>query len=448
MSKPKKLSIFSLTWPIFLEILLFMLMGNMDVFMLSQYSDDAVAAVGVANQFLQVALVMFGFVSAGTAVIISQYIGAKKIKVAKQVSAVAIVSSLVLGLIVSLVFILAPRALLTIMDLPDALMAEAQFFIMVVGGFIFIQSVLATMGAILRSYGYTRDMLLVTATMNILNVGINAIVIFGLFGVPVLGVPGVAVGTAICKLVGLMIAIAILLKRIGNPFQTIKFKQFPVNYVKQIFRIGLPAAGENLSYSGYQLMLIMFITAMGTVALTTRIYTRNINMFIFLFTIALAQGIQIILGQLMGAKQYDEIYKRCYTYLKAAIMVSTLGAIVCYFLAGPILSIFTDNQEVIATGRLLFLLTIILEPGRAINIIVIFALRATGDVKFPVYVGIIFMWGIGVAFGYLFGVVFGWGLVGIMIAMIMDEWFRGILMLIRWRSRIWQTKGIVSETAS
>src|SRR5690625_5103009 len=85
-----KLTLFSLTWPIFIEILLHMLMGNVDTLMLSQYSDESVAAVGVSNQVLSVVIVMFGIVAQGAAVLISQNIGAKQEKNAAQVSVMAI----------------------------------------------------------------------------------------------------------------------------------------------------------------------------------------------------------------------------------------------------------------------------------------------------------------------------------------------------------------------
>lgn len=89
------------------------------------------------------------------------------------------------------------------MQLEAHLIPFAQTMILIVGGFIFIQSILLTVGSILRSHGYTRDMLYVTIIMNVFNASGNAIVIFGLFGLPILGVPGVAVVTVISKLVGL-----------------------------------------------------------------------------------------------------------------------------------------------------------------------------------------------------------------------------------------------------
>jgi len=191
--------------------------------------------------------------------------------------------------------------------------------------------------------------------------------------------------------------------------------------------------------------MISLIGTLGTAALTTKIYTRSINFFILLFTISIANGGSIIIGQLMGAKEYDEIYKRCLRYLKYGITASALGATLLFFFYRPVLGLFTDSFEVFEIARILFFLGIILEPGRAFNIVIIGGLRATGDVKFPVLMGIIFQWGVGAFLGFVFGIVFGWGLPGIMVAALLDEWIRGIIMLFRWRSRIWQTKSLIQN---
>lgn len=442
---PRKLSLFTVTWPIFFEMLMLMLLGNIDVLMLSQYSDDAVAGVGVANQMMGMTVTMFGFISAGAAIIISQYIGAKKAEDAKQVSVVAIILALVFGLVVSSGFVIFRFPLLGLMISEDYLMPFAATMILTVGGFIFIQAVLLTTGSILRSHGYTRDMLVVTVIMNIFNAAGNAFVIFGLFGLPVFGIQGVAVVTAISKMLGLSLALYMLNKRIPGIFKTVGRRVgFPFHYVKSILRVGVPAAGENLSFQTYQLVMISLIGTIGTTALTTKIYTRSVNFFVLLATVSIAQGGSIIIGQLMGAKEYDLIYKRALNYLKYGIIASLLVATIFFIFNRQIMGIFTSNEDVLSIARILFFLAIILEPGRAFNIILISGLRATGDVKFPIIIGIIFQWSVGALLGFVFGIIFGWGLIGIMIAALLDEWIRGIIMLFRWKSRKWQTMGVVT----
>ncbi len=84
------------------------------------------------------------------------------------------------------------------------------------------------------------------------------------------------------------------------------------------------------------------------------------------------------------------------------------------------------------------MLTALVEPGRAFNAVVISSLRAAGDVNFPVFIGILSMWGVSVPVAYILGIYFGFGLAGIWIAFIVDEWLRGVLMLWRWRQGKWR----------
>lgn len=445
----KNLTLFALTWPIFIEILLHMLMGNADTLMLSQYSDDAVAAVGVSNQILMVIIVMFGFIATGTSVLVAQFLGAKQEKDAGQVAVVSLVANFIFGLLLGVALIFAAPAILSMMGLPDALLAEATLYLQIVGGFSFVQSLMMTAGAILRSHQFTKDVMYVTIGMNIVNVIGNYLFIFGPFGFPVLGVTGVAISTAFSRTLGLMIISFILYKRIKDhlPFTYLR-QRFPKRELKDLLKIGIPSAGEHLSYNGSQLIITVFIVMMGAEALTTKVYTQNIMMFSLLFAIAIGQGTQIIVGHQVGAKKLDDAYNRCVKSLKIGIVISTVMATFFYLFSKPILGIFTDNEEVILLGSLLLLMTIILEPGRAFNLIVINCLRAAGDVKFPVFVGILSMWGVSVPLAYLFGIHFGFGLAGIWIGFIADEWLRGLLMLWRWRQGKWREMSFVREAKS
>lgn len=112
------MTLFALTWPIFIEILLHMLMGNADTLMLSQYSDDSVAAVGVANQILSLILVMFGFIATGTAILVAQHLGAKEHHLAGEVSLISIAVNLVFGLLLSIALVFFSEPILLSMDLP------------------------------------------------------------------------------------------------------------------------------------------------------------------------------------------------------------------------------------------------------------------------------------------------------------------------------------------
>jgi putative MATE family efflux protein len=441
----KKLTLFALTWPIFIEILLHMLMGNADTLMLSQYSDESVAAVGVSNQILSMIIVMFGFVATGTTIVIAQHLGAKQEKEASEVAIVAISLNIVFGLFLSIILFVFGEFFLKAMNLPDELFNDALYYIRIVGGFSFIQALIMTIAAIVRSHGFTRDAMYVTIGMNIINVIGNYLFIFGPMGIPVLGVQGVAISTAVSRGLGLAVMVLLLFKRIDQPLPFKRFFTMPKEHIKNLLKIGIPSAGEHLSYNTSQLLITYFINMLGTQMITTKVYTQNIMMFIFLFAVAIGQGTQILIGYKVGAEKNEEAYQLCLKSLKISFVISLTLASLFSLFSESLFRIFTDNAEIIALGSTLIFLTIILEPGRTFNLVVINALRGAGDVKFPVYMGIASMWGISVPLAYLLGIHFGFGLVGIWIAFIVDEWFRGLIMLWRWRSRVWERMVFVKQ---
>ncbi|MCA0924874.1 MATE family efflux transporter [Bacillus stratosphericus] len=430
-------SLFALTWPIFIEISLYMLMGSSDTLMLSQYSDNSVAAVGVSNQLLNLLIVMFSFITTGTTIVIAQLLGAGRKQEATQVAYVSLGTNFLISFVISLLMFVLAVPILHMMGLSSELMPDATVFLQIVGLLSFIQALIMTYSAILKSYGFTRDTMYVTIGMNLLNVAGNYLVIFGPFGFPVLGVMGVALSTSFARLIGLTAMILIVRHRIGLQFSFKQMFYIQRTHLKKLLKIGIPSAGEQLSYNGSQMIITLFITFMGTQALAAKVYTQNLMMFIMLFGAAISQGTQILIGRLIGAKEFDAAYRRCMKSLYWAIAISLLSSTALSLSSTHLLTFFTSNSEIIQIASLLLILTIILEPGRSFNMVIINSLRAAGDAKFPVYMAMISMWGIGLPIAYLLGIQLEMGLIGVWISFIVDEWVRGIFMYRRWRSRVW-----------
>lgn len=430
-------SLFALTWPIFIEISLYMLMGSADTLMLSQYSDNSVAAVGVSNQLLNLLIVMFSFITTGTTIVIAQLLGAGRKQEATQVAYVSLGTNFLISFVISLLMFVLAVPILHMMGLSSELMPDATVFLQIVGLLSFIQALIMTYSAILKSYGFTRDTMYVTIGMNLLNVAGNYLVIFGPFGLPVLGVMGVALSTSFARLIGLTAMILIVRHRIGLQYSFKQMFYIQRTHLKKLLKIGIPSAGEQLSYNGSQMIITLFITFMGTQALAAKVYTQNLMMFIMLFGAAISQGTQILIGRLIGAKEFDAAYRRCMKSLYWAIAISLLSSTALSLSSTHLLTFFTSNSEIIQIASLLLILTIILEPGRSFNMVIINSLRAAGDAKFPVYMAMISMWGIGLPIAYLLGIQLEMGLIGVWISFIVDEWVRGIFMYRRWRSRVW-----------
>lgn len=430
-------TLFRLASPIFIEIFLMMLMGNADTLMLSQYSDHSVAAVGISNQIVSLLSIMFAFVTTGTMIVISQAIGAKKRQRAVELAVVSIFVNLLFGLIISSFLGIFGKHFLQLMNTPKNLMGDAYPYLIIVGSFLFLQSTRITIGAVIKSYGYTKDSMFVTLGMNILNIIGDATVIFGLFGCPVLGVKGVALTTTLSRLLGLIALVIILFKRMEKPLPFLKLFKLPFSHVRDILKIGIPSAGEQVSFNLSQFTIMYFITLLGTEAITTKVYVQNISMFFFLPSMAIQQGTQILIGRHIGAKEIKDAFHIGAKSWKIALVIALSITVIVALNGHFVLSIFTHNQAIIKLGSELLFINIALEFGRTSNIVVINALRSVGDVQFPFYMGIFSMWLISVTFSYLLGVSLGLGLVGVWIALASDEVFRGIFMVHRWYARKW-----------
>lgn len=431
-----KLTLFALTWPIFIEMMLHMLMGTVDTFMLSQYSQESVAAVGVSVQIMNMVNIMFNLVAAGTTVLVSQSIGAKLLNQAHRIAGTSLVMNLGIGIFMSFFLVIVSEPALRLLGVEDSVLPEAKTYLMINGIFIFIQALLMTSSAILKSHGFTRNTMYITFGMNVVNALGNYLCLFGPFGLPVLGITGVAYVAVISRSIALIAMVVLLYRKAQLPFTRKIFR--PVReHISSLLKIGVPSAGENLSFNIMNLVVTGFIMTLGTTAYITRVYSMNLMHYIMLIALAVGQGTQILVARMAGAGELQLAYKRGLRSLYIGMTSSFAAAVIFAIFAEPLFGIFTDDVEIIALGKKLLMISIILETGRAFNIILINSLRAVGDVRFPVYMAIWSMWGISVPVGYFLGIHLGYGLVGIFIGFTMDEWVRGLCMLWRWRRRRW-----------
>lgn len=432
-----------LVLPIFIETALVMLLGVVDTIMLSQHSDNSVAAVGVVNQIVNLAVLVFQVISFGTTVLCSQYLGAGLKERMVQATGVAIVLNAVSGIIISSCLYFGCTAMLKMMGLRPELLSEGVSYMHIVGAFAFFQAISLAISASLRSAGKAKYPMMVTVVVNILNIIGNYTLIFGKFGMPALGAEGAAISTSISRTVSMIMLIMMLQRKLIPRFPLRLFRPFPYHEMRKLLKIGLPSAGENISYNLQQLVLIYFINMIGNEALAARIYVGNIVMFVYLYAICIAQGSSIMVGHLTGVEKNRASYVMGkFTWHRGSV-VSMFFSVLCA-LCGPLITDYlTDNQEIAQLVCWCFWVDVLLEIGKCINIWATNTLRATGDIFFPFYVGIIVQWIVGVGFGYLFGIVFGFGLVGMWFAFVLDENIRGIIFVQRWNSLKWIGKGFV-----
>jgi len=448
MAKQKSIStarvlraqLFHLTSPIFFETLLLMLTGATDVFMLSRFADDAVAASGVVNQLVFLVCLIYMVTALGTSVLCAQYLGAKQHKNVSQVIGVSLLLNLFMGVVVSAGLYGFASPLLHLMGLKEHLFTYALPYMGLVGGSSVFLAVIMTLASILRSHNKAYYPMWVALLINIINIVGNYLLIFGHAGFPRLGIVGAGISTMLCRFIAMIALAYILFKKVAPVPPLAYFKPFPWDKIKNLLIVGLPAAGENVSYDLSQVVITYFAVLLGTASLTARTYTMHIVMFSYVFAIAIGHGASITIGHLVGRARNHAAFSLEKYSIRWALVVSVVISLLTAIFGKQIFSLLSQNSDVIRMGMLVLWIDVVLEIGRAVNITAVNSLIASGDVLFPFWTGVIVMWGVATLLSYVLGVWLGWGLVGVWLAMTLDELIRAAIFERRWHSRKWQNK--------
>lgn len=442
----KQFNLVKMTWPIFVELMLQLLVGNMDQIMLSYYNDTAVASVGNANQVISMVIITFSTITLAATILISRFLGARREDLVKKVYSLGFYLNLVLGIIFATLVYFSASSVLSLMKIDSSILMEASSYLKIVGISMVFQALIMTFTAFLRANAHMKESMILTLVMNIVNVILNYTFIFGKFNIPEMGTSGAAVATLVSRVIGSIAIFIIFMKVVDNA--TISFKNikpFPKGILSDILAIGVPSGGEALSYNLSQTVGLTFINTFGVYAATTRTYVYIFSNLCYLFALAVAQAGQVFISYLVGRGNIEKAEKQTYKILKLSIPVSVAVAILIHIFSTPLFKIFTTNPEILNLAKKVTLVGIFVELGRSCNIVLVRTLQAVGDVKYTVIIGVIFQWIIGVGLAYILGVYMNLGLVGIWMAYAVDEGIRAIIFLIRFKRGRWKYNHYLSS---
>jgi putative MATE family efflux protein len=434
-----------LAGPLLVENILRTSLMSVDTLMLSRYSPEAVAAMSLAGQFSFFLQLLYTMIAVGSSVLITQNLGAGRPRQAGLYGVGSLTLILAASLVVSSAMALGTGLLVGLYDLDPQVARYARQFLTLYGGLSFFMAINIGQASILRSWGYARDPMLVNGLALLLTVAGNALCLFGLFGFPVLGVAGVAASTVVSQAIACGLAAWMIHRRPRLELPLREVRRLPGHIYRSILAIGVPTAGENISYSLSQIAILAMVSGMGNVALATYGILMAVLRYVYMPGVSIGSAGQLLVGYLVGAGRHGEATHRIYRYCGIGIAISVVLVLVLELFHRSVLGLFSEDPRVLALASSVLLVSLVLEPGRNSNTIVMPALKGAGDVRLPVSIAMASMAIISVLGARLLGVWLGLGLVGVWIAMAADEWFRGIVMLLRWRSGAWQRVALIGR---
>lgn len=437
--KTQQKSLGKLFIPICLETLCYMLAGIIDTLMLSSVGDKAVGAVGTANTYISMFIIMYSIISSGMIAVMTQYIGAGKSGIAYQARQIGLVFNAILGVLMSIMLFTCSEMILKMVGIADSLRPYAVTYLKIVGGFSILNAIIPIFSSYLRAFGYTRQPLIATLCGNVINLILNAIFLF----VFDFGVAGVAFATVISRIFNLATVMIAAHRKV-------KAKQEPeriqnIKVLKSIVKVGLPSALETALYNVAMTIIISFLNKMDAEGLnvTARSYTMQITNFSYCVGAALAQANAIMTGWRIGAGEYEECDRGTKRAAVIGILVAAAVESIFTLSSGVIMRLFTDDPVMISLVGKLLAIDIVLEIGRVSNLVFGNALKTSGDAIFPTIIAAVFMYLCAVSGTYVFGIRLELYVIGAYIGLALDECVRAIFMFARWNTGKWRQKGFL-----
>lgn len=432
--------LFKMSIPIFVELMLQLLVGNIDQIMVSRYSQSSVAAIVNGNQIMNIVIITMNMLCMATTVVLTQCLGAKDKYKSNQLCMISMLVIGVVGTFSTSIVLLFNRQIFQMMNIDPVILEETCSYLMIVGGFSIVQGLYLNFAAILRSHTRLKEVMMVSVGMNIINIVGNAILINGLFGLPRLGIIGAAISTVFSKTVGLAAIYLVFRKYTEIELKFCYLKEGSLDMLFKLLKIGIPSGAENFSYNLSQICILSIINPYGAIVTATKGYCSILANFAYVYAIAISEAVQIVIGYLLGSGQIDEVEKKVWWTQKISIAVCVGMMFIIWVFGYPILGVFTDNPDMLALGKQILFIDIFLEFGRAINILMTKCLISVGEIKLPICVGITFHWAVALLLAYVFGGILHLGLQGVWVAMAIDECSRGLIYFFRFRSNKWKRR--------
>ncbi len=433
--------LFTLAWPMFLELLLGIAVGVAGTMLAARLSDDAGAAFALANHVTAMLFILFRIVGAGVGVVVTQNLGAGRRDAADAVARAVLAASTWIGAGTALAALAGAGALLTLLNAPAEVAPLAAPLLRALAPAMLLDAWNASMASVMRSHLHARDTLVVMVAMHLLHLALAGPLMLGVdaLGFAGFGLPGFALALILARSMALVMHLSLWRRRLDLVPVRSDWWRLRRAELAAVAHIGLPGAAENIAWRMGFMVSVGVTAGLGAKALATHAYAMQFIHLVLLFGLATGLSAEIVVGHLIGAGRLHEAHRLVRRALARGLAASVAAAAVMA-LAGPwLLRLFTHDEAIVKAASVLLWWTVLLEPGRTFNLVVINALRAAGDARFPVAAGAASMALVLAGGSWLLGseAGLGWGLPGVWIAYAADEWLRGLVMWRRWATLAW-----------
>ncbi len=441
--KAARSTIIQLAWPVVLEQLLVTMFEMVDMMMVGGIGPAAIAAIGLTNQPMRLALASFQALKVGTTALIARFIGAKQYEEANATLRQSLLMTGAIGVVMTvLMYFFAEPLVLFMGAQPDALQYSVTYMRIISLGLV-PQMLGMCVTAVLRGAGDTKTPMRYNIMANCVNVAGNYLLIMGHFGFPAWGVFGAGFATTLSRVVSCVLLMRVIFNGKAILHVSLKDRFAPRwDLIKRIVNVGIPAMGEQLVMRFGNILFTKTVAGLGTVTYAAHQVANNIMNLSFTPGQGFSQAATSLVGRSLGQKrpEWAETYGWQTRYV-GTIVAGTMAA--GFFFFGPaIASLYTNDPTVIAQAALALKVIAVVQFSQSTQVILAGALRGAGDTRWPLISTMIGVAGVRVVLAMLFINVFHFGLIGAWLAMAIDQMTRSVVIVLRYRTGRWKTQRV------
>lgn len=430
--------VWSLAWPAIMTFGLESLVGLIDTLMVGRLGATAVAGVGVGTQILNAVSVMNMALATGTVALVARHVGANQRPTAEAVLQQSIYVALVMALAIAIPVAVWARQCLSIFQVDAGVLEAGVGFIRMIMLGVPSMAMFAVIAAGLRGAGDMRTPLAIGGLVNLLNVAVAYVLIFGKLGLPAMGVRGAALASAMAFTAGAVLALTSLLR----PTSVLRLRRSRLMPDLAIFRrvlaVGSPTGVEQLLMQVGFLLYLRIAAGYGTSAVAAYFIGVRILALSFLPGFGFSAAASTIVGQQLGARQPDAAERSGWEANRLAMMLMSGAGILIFVFARPIAQLFIDDPEVVGDAVTFMHVLAAAQPLMAADSTLGGALRGAGDTRFPLITVIVGFYVARLGFAWAAANLLGLGLGWVWAALLGDYLVRAVLKAWRFNSRRWQ----------
>lgn len=430
--------IFHLVLPIIIQNLLSAAVSSADVVMLNYVGQSSISAVSLASQYASVLFMVFYGLGTGATILCAQYYGKGDMRAIQTIEGIALRFSLLISLAFASAALFAPDGMMHIFTNDRELITIGASYLRVMSVSYLCWGITEVYLAVLRSIGRV----MISTSMNMLafslNIILNAVFIFGLFGAPKLGAMGVALATSLSRLVELIACfiVSFFSKDIKLDFRYLFVRNKLL--FSDFVRLSLPALGNDISWSVAFSMYSVIIGHLGTDAVAANSFVVVVRNFGTVLCFGMASAGGILLGNIIGENKLEEARDGARKLMKLTVITGAIGGLIVLAATPLVLRYASLSDQAMHYLKYMLLINTYYVMGAAVNTTLIAGVfRAGGDSKFGFVCDTIDMWCYAVPLGFLAAFVLKLPVMVVYFLLCTDEFVKWPWVIGHYRSGKW-----------